>query len=62
MKPTLFLAILILAAGLLVGCGDPAPSTKLAPEQKLPDVSKMSPDQVDKMLKADHDAGRANGG
>lgn len=44
----------LLAAGLLAGC-EPTPSTTLAPEQKLPDVSKMPPDQVDKMLKGDRE-------
>ena len=52
------LAILALAAGYVAGCGDPPPSTTLAPEQKLPDVSKMSPDQVDHMLRGDKDSDR----
>ena len=43
-----------LALGLLAGCGDPPPSTTLAPEQKMPDVSKMSDAEVAKMRQGDH--------
>lgn len=45
------LLLIPFAAGLLSGCGDPAPSTKLAPDKPAPDASKMSPEQVDAMLK-----------
>jgi|GEM_PF-7072060 len=46
--PTKLLALI--AVTVLFGCGDPAPSTPLAPEQKMPDISKLPPDQVNKML------------
>lgn len=48
----------LVAAGILSGCGDPAPSTPLAPDQKPLDASKMSKDDVDKMLQKDHEANR----
>lgn len=36
------------AAFLLGGCGDPAPSTPVAPDQApLPDASKMTKEEVD---------------
>ena len=57
MRP--FLPLLaLLAAGLLAGCGEPAPSVPLAPDKKLPDVSKMSPEESQKLLDQDHAAGR----
>ncbi|MGV3616514.1 MAG: hypothetical protein ACO1SV_14395 [Fimbriimonas sp.] len=43
------LAPLLLAATLLGGC-EPAPSTPLAPEQKLPDVSKMTDAEKDALI------------
>jgi hypothetical protein len=49
--------LFLLAVGWIAGC-EPAPSTKLAPEQKLPDVSKMPSDQVDEMLKGDRAGNR----
>ena len=42
--PILGLAVLIAAA--IAGCGDPAPSTPLAPDQALPDTSKMSTEEI----------------
>lgn len=48
--------LLPLAVGLLSGC-DPAPSTQLAPDQKPPDTSKMTPEQVDAMLKQNGGSG-----
>lgn len=42
------LAIALFAAGILAGC-EPAPSTPLAPDQKLPDTSKMTPEEISKM-------------
>ncbi|MBN9500492.1 MAG: hypothetical protein BGO01_07780 [Armatimonadetes bacterium 55-13] len=35
-------------AALLTGCGDPAPSTPLAPDQPAPDTSKFSQADIDK--------------
>ena len=42
--------VVALAVALLAGC-NAAPSTPLAPDQKPPDASKMSPQDVDRMLK-----------
>jgi len=50
------LPALIIAAGVLSGC-DPAPSTKLAPDQPMPDTSKMSQEEINKL----HSAGSAAG-
>ena len=52
------LSLALLAAGLLAGCGDPAPSTPVAPEQKLPDISKMSKEEQDEIFKKSRDGGR----
>ena len=51
------LLILSLLAAFLVGCGDPAPSTPLAPDQAMPDTSKMSAEEIQKL----HQAGSAGG-
>jgi hypothetical protein len=53
----LILPVLALVAGILVGCGDPAPSVPLAPDTKMPDTSKMSPEEIQKL----HQAGSAGG-
>ena len=53
----LIVPILVLAAGVLVGCGDPAPSVPIAPDQKMPDTSKMSPEEIQKL----HQEGSAGG-
>lgn len=46
--------LLVLAAGLLVGC-DPAPSTPLAPDKPAPpDASKLSSQKMDDLLKQNH--------
>lgn len=44
----LFLLALIVVGGAMAGC-DPAPSEPLAPDAKLPDTSKMSPDEIAKL-------------
>jgi len=57
-RPTKLLLLGALAAGLLAGC-EPAPSTQLAPDKgPMPDASKLSPDQVDKILQQNHEEGR----
>jgi hypothetical protein len=49
--------IFALAIGVLAGCGDPAPSIPVAPDQKMPDTSKMSPEEIQKL----HQEGSAGG-
>lgn len=39
----------------LTGC-DPAPSTPIAPDQKLPDTSKMTPEEVQRLHSQGSDA------
>jgi len=56
MKKGLILIATLVAAGVLSGC-DPAPSTKLAPDQPMPDTSKMSQADIEKL----HNAGSAAG-
>jgi len=48
--------VVLVAAGILAGC-DPAPSTQLAPDQPMPDTSKMSPEEIAKL----HDVGPSLG-
>ena len=36
----------LLVAGLVVGCGDPAPSTLIAPDVPAPDTSKISQEEI----------------
>lgn len=43
-----FLALAVVG-GVLTGCGDPPPSTPLAPEKPLPDTSKMTPEEIAKL-------------
>ena len=54
MKRLCILALPILATGIVSGCGDPAPSTTLAPDKAMPDVSKMSDADIAKMRQQDH--------
>ncbi|GEM_PF-5306392 len=56
-KALVALLLAALAAGLLSGCGDSAPSTTLAPDKPAPDTSKMSSAEMDKLLQGNHDAG-----
>jgi hypothetical protein len=51
------LFIPLLAAGLLSGCGDPAPSTPLAPDIPPPDTSKISQADIDNFHQKEHDQG-----
>lgn len=53
MKRSGFTLLALLVASLIVGCADPTPSTTLAPEKPLPDVSKMSNEDVNRMLAND---------
>jgi len=57
MRRVCTLIIATLAAGVLVGC-DPAPSTPLAPDKPMPDASKMSSQDIDKLLKKNHEEDR----
>lgn len=50
MKPLLALLCLAATSAALVGC-DPAPSTTLAPDKPAPDTSKLSPEEMDKLVK-----------
>ncbi|AIE86517.1 hypothetical protein [Fimbriimonas ginsengisoli] len=56
------LLALAVAAGVLAGC-EPAPSTPLAPDQPMPDTSKMSQEEINKLHNqpSGTDAGRAGG-
>jgi len=56
MKKGLTLLAIAVVAGVLSGC-DPGPSTKLAPDQPMPDTSKMSQADIEKL----HNAGSATG-
>lgn len=44
----LLLPLALLAGIAATGC-DPAPSTPLAPDAKLPDTSKMTPEEIAKL-------------
>ena len=57
MKRLLIVSFMTVAAGVLSGCGDPAPSVPLAPDQKMPDTSKMTPEEIQKL----HSEGSAGG-
>ena len=57
MRSLLILSLVALAAGLVCGC-DGAPSTPVAPDTKMPDVSKMSKAQIDQMLKGNGPPGK----
>jgi hypothetical protein len=46
--------LIAFAAGLLAGC-EPAPSTPLAEDKKMPDTSKMSKEEIDKLLQGNRD-------
>ncbi|RYG75373.1 hypothetical protein EON77_11275 [bacterium] len=50
MRVLSILVLVALASALLGGCGS-APSTPLAPDKVPPDTSKMSPEDVEKLLK-----------
>lgn len=47
-KLLIFGAAGLLAVFSLAGC-DPAPSTPIAPDQKLPDTSKMTPEEIQQL-------------
>jgi len=51
------LAVVLFAVGLLFGC-EPTPSTPLAPDKPMPDASKMSSQDIDKLLQKNHEEGR----
>lgn len=51
MKRLCFLLVLI--AGALAGCGDPAPSTPIAPDVPQPDASKFSQEDINKFKAKD---------
>jgi hypothetical protein len=48
LKSRILLAFAVLGAGLVAGC-DPAPSTPLAQDAKMPDTSKMSQADIMKL-------------
>lgn len=57
MKNLIIISFVALLGGLVVGC-EPAPSTPLAPEVKLPDVNKMSSEDLAKLKQQSHEGGR----
>ena len=46
MRRLLSLGVALLCGALLSGCGDPAPSTTLAPDKPMGDASKLTAEQL----------------
>jgi len=57
MRRLLLPFIALVAAGLLSGCGDPPPSTPLAPDVPAPDTSKISQADIDKFHQSENQRG-----
>lgn len=62
MKSALPLLLATASIATLSGCGDPAPSTKIAPDQPPMSMSKMSPEDLKKIESQDHSAESLGGG
>lgn len=58
MRKLCLFALFPFAVGLVSGCGDPAPSTPLAPDKPMPDAKEMSAADVAASKAQDHETGR----
>ena len=58
MKNLLTLSLALLAFGVISGCGDPPPSTTLAPDKPMPDPSAMSAKDIAADKAKEHEGGR----
>ena len=52
------LSFVVLAIGIVSGCGDPPPSTTLAPDKPMLDASKMSAADIAASKAKEHDGSR----